>query len=67
MATESGKLNIEVPNFSKIIIDAIKDALIAGFHKMPYSDTPYYLYGLYALGGLIILIILFWFWSNFIR
>jgi hypothetical protein len=67
MATASGKLGIEVPNFSKVILDAGKDAVITAFHKLPYSDTPYYLYGLYVLGGIIVLIILFWWWYNFIR
>lgn len=67
MATEAGKLKIEVPNFTKIFYDGIKDAVIAAFHKLPYSDTPYYLYGLYAIGGLIIFLILLWYWKNFIR
>lgn len=67
MATEAGKLNIEVPNFTNILLEAIRGALVTWYHKMPYSDTPYYLYALYALAGIIVLWILVWYWSNFIR
>jgi hypothetical protein len=67
MATEAGSLKIEVPNFTNILLDSIKGALIAGFHKLPYSDTPYYLYALYGIGGFVLLMSIFWYWKNFIR
>jgi hypothetical protein len=67
MATEAGSLKIEVPNFTGILLDSIKGALIAGFHKLPYSETPYYLYAGFCLGGIAILWLLVWYWKNFIR
>lgn len=66
-ATTSAVTKIVVPNFSKIFWDAIVSGTKAIYHKLPYADTPYYLYGLIGIGVFIVLLMLFWFWFNFIR
>jgi hypothetical protein len=66
-ASYSALTKIHVPDFTGILLDSVKDIALTQFKKLPYWDTPYYLYGLFALGGLIVLLIIMWIYKNFIR
>jgi hypothetical protein len=64
-ATVSAKMKI--PDFSGMFFGAIKDGLYQLWKKIPYTDQINGLYLAFAIAGIVLVIILVWFWYNFLR
>jgi hypothetical protein len=66
-ATVSSYTKIKVPDFTAMLKKSLWDAITGAWDKLPIRHSPYFVPAIIGIGVVLVLLLIFWLYVNFIR